>query len=109
MEIDARGGTFQAFELFGQQLLQNNHYASDEVRGKLEELADARQNLEKLVLFLLFLSNLFEDCSAFLSTTEDLVHQIGLIWWLGKCFVNAVYRDLQKALNFACGARSLHI
>jgi len=52
LEIDARGGTFQAFELFGQQLLDKNHYASDEVRGKLEELADARQNLEKSVFLL---------------------------------------------------------
>jgi len=50
MEIDARGSTFQAFEAFGHQLLDKNHYASDEVRAKLEELADARQNLEKSVL-----------------------------------------------------------
>jgi len=50
MEIDARGGTFQAFEAFGEQLLHKNHYASDEVRAKLDELADARQNLEKSVL-----------------------------------------------------------
>lgn len=47
MEIDARGGTFQAFEMFGHQLLQNEHYASDDVKSKLEELAEARQNLEK--------------------------------------------------------------
>jgi len=50
MEIDARGGTFQAFEMFGHQLLQKNHYASDEVRGKLDELTEARQNLEKSVI-----------------------------------------------------------
>ena len=50
LEIDARGGTFQALEAFGHQLLDNNHYASDEVRAKLRELADARQNLEKSVL-----------------------------------------------------------
>jgi len=62
MEIDARGGTFQAFDAFGHQLLDNNHYASDEVRGKLEELADARQNLEKSVFSLLFTSNLFNNC-----------------------------------------------
>jgi len=52
MEIDARAGTFQAFEAFSHQLLDKNHYASDEVRAKLEELAEARQNLEKLVFFL---------------------------------------------------------
>jgi len=51
MEIDARAGTFQAFELFGQQLLEKNHYASDEVRAKLDDLAEARQNLEKFVFF----------------------------------------------------------
>jgi len=51
MEIDARTGTFQSFEQFGHQLLQNNHYASDEVRAKLEELSDARQNLEKCAAF----------------------------------------------------------
>ena len=47
MEIDARAGTFQAFELFGQQLLQNNHYASEEVREKLENLSGSRDELEK--------------------------------------------------------------
>ena len=47
MEIDARGNTFQAFEMFGHQLLQNNHYASDDVRDKLQELADARKALEQ--------------------------------------------------------------
>ncbi|XP_074654192.1 spectrin alpha chain-like [Tubulanus polymorphus] len=46
-EIDARAGTFQAFEMFGNQLLQNNHYASDEVKDKLDELANAREDLEK--------------------------------------------------------------
>ena len=46
-EIDARAGTFQAFELFGKQLLQANHYASDEVQQKLESMSDAREDLEK--------------------------------------------------------------
>lgn len=46
-EIDARSGTFQAFEVFGQQLLQNEHYASDDVKNKLDELANAREELEK--------------------------------------------------------------
>merc|ERR1712037_779256 len=35
-EIDARSGTFQAFELFGQQLLQANHYASTEVQERID-------------------------------------------------------------------------
>ena len=46
-EIDARAGTFQAFELFGQQLLQANHFASIEVQEKLESMNDAREDLEK--------------------------------------------------------------
>ncbi|CAH1785763.1 unnamed protein product [Owenia fusiformis] len=47
MEIDARAGTFQAFEMFGHQLLQNDHYAADEVKEKLTELAESREALEK--------------------------------------------------------------
>merc|ERR1719211_183275 len=46
-EIDARAGTFQAFELFGKQLLQANHYASDQVQERLESMSDAREDLEK--------------------------------------------------------------
>ena len=46
-EIDARAGTFQAFEMYGNQLLQNSHYASDEVKDKLDQLAQARDELEK--------------------------------------------------------------
>uniref|UniRef100_A0A1W7R9J9 Spectrin alpha chain n=1 Tax=Hadrurus spadix TaxID=141984 RepID=A0A1W7R9J9_9SCOR len=46
-EIDARTGTFQAFELFGQQLLRSSHYASVEVQEKLEKMKDSRQELEK--------------------------------------------------------------
>ena len=46
-EIDARAGTFQSFELFGQQLLQVNHFASIEVQEKLESMNEAREDLEK--------------------------------------------------------------
>ncbi|CAG5125562.1 unnamed protein product, partial [Candidula unifasciata] len=46
-EMDARAGTFQAFELLGQQLLQNQHYASEDVQQKLEELAKSREELEQ--------------------------------------------------------------
>lgn len=46
-EIDARSGTFQAFEMFGQQLLQSGHYASVEIQEKLESMTEARQELEK--------------------------------------------------------------
>lgn len=46
-EIDARAGTFQAFEMFGAQLLDNGHYASEDVQSSLEELARAREELER--------------------------------------------------------------
>jgi len=46
-EIDARTGTFQAFELFGQQLLQADHYSSSDVQEKLENMNEAREDLEK--------------------------------------------------------------
>lgn len=46
-EMDARTGTFQAFEMFGKQLLDSRHYASVEIGEKLESMAEARQELEK--------------------------------------------------------------
>ncbi|XP_047035490.1 spectrin alpha chain isoform X3 [Helicoverpa zea] len=46
-EMDARAGTFQALELFGQQLLQGGHYASVDIQEKLNNMSDARQELEK--------------------------------------------------------------
>ena len=46
-EIDARAGTFQAFEQFGQQLLARGHYASPEIQQKLEALDNERADLEK--------------------------------------------------------------
>lgn len=46
-EIDARAGTFQAFELFGHQLLQSGHFASPEVQEKLEAMNRAREELER--------------------------------------------------------------
>lgn len=46
-EIDARAGTFQAFEHFGQQLLARGHYASPDIQQKLEALDHERADLEK--------------------------------------------------------------
>ncbi|XP_074042234.1 alpha Spectrin isoform X2 [Leptinotarsa decemlineata] len=46
-EIDARAGTFHALEQFGQQLLNSNHYASPEIQEKLEQLNNAREDLER--------------------------------------------------------------
>jgi spectrin alpha len=48
-EIDARTATFQAFEQFGHQLLNSHHYASDNIRDKIVEVNQARQELEKYV------------------------------------------------------------
>ncbi|CAH2252614.1 spectrin alpha chain, non-erythrocytic 1 isoform X1 [Pelobates cultripes] len=46
-EIDARAGTFQAFEHLGQQLLARGHYASAEIKDKLDILDKERESLEK--------------------------------------------------------------
>lgn len=46
-EIENRAGSFQAFEAFGKQLLQNDHYASPEIQEKLDELAREREGLDK--------------------------------------------------------------
>lgn len=45
-EIDARDATFQAFEQFGNQLINTRHYAGDEVKKRLQEVTDARRELE---------------------------------------------------------------
>lgn len=45
-EVDARAGTFSAFEQFGSELLQASHYASPEIQEKIESLAKAREDLE---------------------------------------------------------------
>ncbi|XP_035246925.1 spectrin alpha chain, non-erythrocytic 1-like isoform X2 [Anguilla anguilla] len=46
-EIDARAGTFQAFEQYGQQLLGRGHYASPEIQQQLQALDQERAGLEK--------------------------------------------------------------
>ncbi|XP_033642963.1 spectrin alpha chain, non-erythrocytic 1-like isoform X1 [Asterias rubens] len=46
-EIEARAGSFQNFEAFGTQLLQNNHYASPEIQEKLDTLQKEREMLDK--------------------------------------------------------------
>lgn len=45
-EIDARAGTFTAFDQFGAQLTQNRHYASDQIRERQAEVERARADLE---------------------------------------------------------------
>lgn len=46
MEIDARGETFQEFDDFGNQLINNNHYEADNIRAKIKEMQNARDVLE---------------------------------------------------------------
>ena len=46
-EIDARDSTFQAFEDFGKELLDKEHYASPDIREKLDTMAQEREELEK--------------------------------------------------------------
>lgn len=50
-EIDARAGTFHAFQLFGNQLIQARHYAANDVKDKLRQVAEAREELEKYAKF----------------------------------------------------------
>ncbi|XP_048586984.1 spectrin alpha chain, non-erythrocytic 1 isoform X2 [Nematostella vectensis] len=46
-EIDARDSTFQAFDDFGRELLEKEHYASSDIQEKLENLAEEREDLER--------------------------------------------------------------
>jgi len=46
-EIDARAGVFHAFELFGRQLLDADHFGSVEIQEKLSIIRDAKEDLEK--------------------------------------------------------------
>ncbi|VDN60745.1 unnamed protein product [Dracunculus medinensis] len=45
-EIDSRAATFQAFEQFGNQLLNSHHYASDNIKQRLNDVNEARRKLE---------------------------------------------------------------
>lgn len=51
-EIDARAATFAAFDQFGGQLIANRHYATPDVREKIEKVNEAREELEKYISFL---------------------------------------------------------
>ncbi|BHF71927.1 hypothetical protein SprV_0401498800 [Sparganum proliferum] len=44
-EIDARAGTFDNFDAFGHELLENKHYASPEIASVLEQTVQARNDL----------------------------------------------------------------
>ncbi|KAL3092945.1 hypothetical protein niasHS_004972 [Heterodera schachtii] len=46
-EIDARASTFHAFEQFGNQLIRSEHYATEDVRQRMDEVNDARRRLEE--------------------------------------------------------------
>lgn len=47
MEIDARGETFQEFEDFGNHLIRNSHYEGQNIRDRLIEMQELRNNLER--------------------------------------------------------------
>lgn len=46
-EIDARGETFQEFEDFGNELIRNNHYEAENIKNKLIEMQELRDDLER--------------------------------------------------------------
>lgn len=46
-EIDARAGTFQAFEQFGDQLIHNRHYASEDIKQRQKNVHEALRKLEE--------------------------------------------------------------
>ena len=46
-EIDSRAGTFLAFESFGNQLLNSQHYASDDIKLRLNDVNESRKVLEE--------------------------------------------------------------
>uniref|UniRef100_A0AAR2LG50 Spectrin beta chain n=1 Tax=Pygocentrus nattereri TaxID=42514 RepID=A0AAR2LG50_PYGNA len=46
-EIEARAGNFTACTDMGNTLLNNNHYASDEIREKLEQLQEKRDEISQ--------------------------------------------------------------
>ncbi|XP_066515119.1 spectrin family protein isoform X2 [Hoplias malabaricus] len=46
-EIEARAGSFTACTDMGNALLKNNHYASDEIREKLEQLQEKRDEINQ--------------------------------------------------------------
>ncbi|VDM22258.1 unnamed protein product, partial [Wuchereria bancrofti] len=45
-EIDSRAATFEVFEQFGNQLLNSHHYASENIKQRLQDVTDARHKLE---------------------------------------------------------------
>ncbi|KAL8606296.1 hypothetical protein ACOMHN_024191 [Nucella lapillus] len=125
-EIDARAGTFQAFESLGQQLLQNQHYASDDVQDKLEQLAKSREELEQACIVsrlkpdqCLELQLLYRDCeqaestaphrtaphhtTSYHTTSHWIVSGRGLAWIvrrmkLDQCLeLQLFYRDCEQA------------
>lgn len=46
-EIDARGETFQEFEDFGNELIRNNHYEGENIKNRLFEMQELRDDLER--------------------------------------------------------------
>uniref|UniRef100_A0A8R1DU58 Spectrin alpha chain n=1 Tax=Caenorhabditis japonica TaxID=281687 RepID=A0A8R1DU58_CAEJA len=84
-EIDSRATTFQAFEQFGNQLINSNHYAVADIEDRLQSVETARKGLEdawvarRYVLEqCLDLQLFYKDCDqadAWISAREALLDQ----------------------------------
>lgn len=46
-EIDGKDETFEAFNNFGKELAEKEHYAQPEIKEKLQTVEDERKDLEK--------------------------------------------------------------
>jgi spectrin alpha len=47
MEVDARANTFQQFDDYGGHLILNSHYMSDDIKDKLDDIQETREQLEE--------------------------------------------------------------
>jgi spectrin alpha len=84
-EIDARAGTFQAFEQFGDQLISSRHYASDDIKQRQQDVQQALKNLEdawverrKILDQCLELQLFYRDCEqadSWMSARENFLSQ----------------------------------
>ena len=61
-DIDAHKAAFQAFQVFGQQLLSAQHYAEPEIKEKLDMIQAEKDTLERCVILLSYLLILLLIC-----------------------------------------------
>ncbi|KXJ20343.1 Spectrin alpha chain, non-erythrocytic 1 [Exaiptasia diaphana] len=84
-EIDARDSTFQAYDEFGRELLEKEHYASPDIQEKLEKLAEERDELERAwlarkqrldeCLELQLFNRSAEQLEAWMATREEIIEK----------------------------------